>query len=186
VSRRKWLREQKAKDDNKQATLNPTTSTGVQLKQPPKPVEFATIDYPVMCPFCLHIGKINEFLINTTHGYHRGLGKCPECKNGMRLSTLTVEWTPEQYAEFAYPYSTDGFWQKVPFEKWKERLHKIGWAHRFWTRYKQLKGEGEEERETIITKQERMRRECPRCGEVNPEGTTFCNYCKTRLIESYG
>jgi len=131
----------KAKDDKHQTRLAPKSPRGCT-----EPMKFTMIpmaDYEALyfCPFCLHTDKYTKFLISTPKGYHRGLGQCPECGNKMQLRTLLAEMTPEQYAEFAYPYSASGFWQKVPFEKWRERLYKMGWAHRFWGRYKQLKGE---------------------------------------------
>jgi len=186
MSHKKWNREQKAKDDEKQAILAPETQTGVQLRQHPT-TEFTAAHTGIyMCPFCLHQDKIEKYLISTSKGYHHGLAKCPECGNQMRFSSLTADWTPEQYAEFVYPYSVDGFWQKCPFEKWKDRLYKIGWAHRFWKRYKELKGEEGEETETIQTRQEKMRGECQHCGEKNPPDTVMCKYCGHRLIEAYG
>jgi len=142
-------------DNPKQATLDPTSPKGCKPKQKPRTLQTYTITTPVLCPFCLHIGKINEFLISTKKGYHRNLGQCPECNNKMRLSTLTAEWTPEQFAEFAYNYATSGYWQKVPFKKFNNRLYKIGWAKKFWDRYKQLKGEDTQEtyEEWLLRKQ---------------------------------
>jgi hypothetical protein len=59
----------------------------------------------------------------------------------MMMKSLTAEWTPEQYADWVFPYGHSGFWQKCKFETWKKRLSQIGWAQRFWQRYKELKGE---------------------------------------------
>jgi len=143
MSARKWKREYKTKKDNHQAKF---TASGSLTQKIITKAEITTITEPVSCPFCLHIGKIGEFLISTKKGFHRGLGKCPECKNQMQLRSLTAEWTPEQYAEWCYSYSLSGFWQKVPFKKWSQRLRDIGWSYAFWAKYKQLKGESAEDR----------------------------------------
>lgn len=145
MSHKKYLREQRAKHDRDQATLEPKSKTGIKVKFYKLDMEGEDANQRYMCPFCLHQDKLRYFLIQTGKGIHRGLAECPECKNKCKLSTLKADMTPEQYADFAYGYKGFGFWQKVPFETWKERLYKIGWAHRFWERYKQLKGEDEEE-----------------------------------------
>lgn len=65
----------------------------------------------------------------------------------MLQESLTKEMNPEQYAEWVYDYRRRGFFQKVPFKKWCDRMHKIGISFRFWKKYKQLKGESEEDLE---------------------------------------
>jgi hypothetical protein len=109
--------------------------------------QMTSVDYNmrVRCPFCLHDDRLQAFLVSTKKGISQARAECPECHNGMMMKSLTSEWTPEQYAEWAYPYAGSGFWQKVPFETWKKRLHEIGWSHRFWERYKALKGSDESE-----------------------------------------
>lgn len=49
--------------------------------------------------------------------------------------------TPEEFAKFAFEYSRQGYWQKVPFAKFTNILDVIGWSQRFWTEYKKLKGD---------------------------------------------
>jgi transcription elongation factor Elf1 len=148
MSHRKYKREEKAKEDKYQTMLNPKSPSFIKEKQQQK-VE-VTVKYTgeYRCPFCLHLDKINAYLISTKKGYHHGLGKCPECGNQMQLKSLTAQWTPEQFADFMYEYSRQGGWQKVPFMKFNERLKLIGWAERFWSRYKQLKGDSTDEKYT--------------------------------------
>ena len=88
---------------------------------------------------------LQKYLISTKKGYHQGLGLCPDCKNKMQFKSLLADWTAEQYAEWVYPYSVDGFWQKCKWTQWKERLAKMGWATLFWNKYKQLKAENPSE-----------------------------------------
>lgn len=141
----KWKRSIKAERDRQQTRLDPGSRRG--CTPPMRIISGYTLDPTAryFCPFCLHIDRYTAFLISTSKGYHRGMGQCPECKNKMKLKTLLQEMTPEEYAEFAYPYAASGFWQKVPFEKWRKRLYEMGWAPRFWGRYKELKGEDQEE-----------------------------------------
>ena len=111
MSHGKWKREDKAYWDKHQAKFTPSGSLTQKIISK---AEITTITEPVSCPFCLHFGKIGEFLISTKKGYHKGLGLCPECKNQMQLRSLTAEWTPEQYAEWCFNYRLSGFWQKYP------------------------------------------------------------------------
>jgi len=141
----KWKRSVKTDADIHQALL---TANGCKPKQSlvkQTDVHWADVNAKHFCPFCLYIGKLKEFLISTKKGISQKKAKCPECKNGMMMRTLVASWTPEEYAEFAYPYSASGFWQKVPFDLWKKRLHKLRWSYQFWKRYKELKGSGEDE-----------------------------------------
>jgi transcription elongation factor Elf1 len=139
----KYDREYTARHDDTQATLNPSSPTFLKQKQTVQVNVTAIYTGQYMCPFCLHTGKIEQYLISTKKGYHRGLGHCPECNNQMQLKTLTANMTPEEFAEFMFSYSCQGGWQKVKFKIWSQRLAQIGWSTRFWARYHQLKGEGD-------------------------------------------
>jgi len=138
---KKYRREEKAYKDRKQSVFTKTAT--IKSKQKPKVgVEsLYSMTEQFACPFCLGLHKFQQYLISTKHGIHQGLGQCPECNNKFRFRTLTQITTAKQYAEFAYPYSASGFWQKVPWSKWKDRLYKIGWSQAFWHRYHELKGE---------------------------------------------
>jgi hypothetical protein len=59
----------------------------------------------------------------------------------MLRNLVTMKWTPQKYAEWVFGYSLNGFWQKISFSSWKERLFEIGWSQPFWDKYKALKGE---------------------------------------------
>jgi hypothetical protein len=137
----RYKMQQHSKEDKRQTRFD----MAGKLKQPVPQITIGAtvIDYTqrVMCPFCLHADKLQAFLTAGTPKSPYSRAVCPECKNGMRMSSLTSEWTPEQYAEFVYPYAGSGFWQKCKFSIWKKRLAQIGWTQRFWDRYKQLKGE---------------------------------------------
>lgn len=94
----------------------------------------------VMCPFCLYQDKLQSFFISTKKGISQAKAQCPECHNGMLMRTLLADMTPEQYAEWVWNYRSRGFWQKCKFSDWKVRLKNIGWAKRFWDKYKEIKG----------------------------------------------
>ena len=143
MSHRKYVREQKAKSDEQQATLNPKNPSFIQHKKQIEVNIAETFSATYRCPFCLGLNKINAYLISTKKGYNKGLGHCPECNNKMQLKTLTAEMTPEQFAEFAFGYSSSGYWQKVPFSKFNSRLKLIGWLERFWNEYRKLKGDSD-------------------------------------------
>ena len=141
MTKSKYKREQAAIDDKKQLTLNPKSPTFIAEKQETTINITQVHTGTFYCPFCFHKDVIGQYLISTKKGYHKGLGKCPECGNEMQLKTLIAEMTPEQYAEFVYGYSKSGFWQKIKFKQFNERLNAIGWSERFWLKYKQLKGD---------------------------------------------
>jgi len=93
------------------------------------------------CPFCLYYGRIEQFEYRTPKGNVSKGVKCPECDNKMLRRSLTTPMNAEQYAEWVYNYRLSGFWRKVNFSKWKERLYKLGLAYKFWMRYRELKGD---------------------------------------------
>lgn len=105
----------------------------------------------VTCPFCLSYQQLRALLISTKKGYDRGNGKCPLCGYKMKLQTLLkVMTSPEQYAVFAFEYPAWRFWERVKeagFEAWKKRLFMMGWSERFWTEYKNRRGDPEKEAE---------------------------------------
>ncbi len=116
-----------------------------EVKQPEekKKAQFTELHFneTVACPFCLYTAKLSHFLISGSKGFQQGMASCPDCKHGMRMSSLYNDWTPEQYAKWVYDYVSSGFWSKCPFEKWKSRLQQLGWARRFWDEYKRLKAQ---------------------------------------------
>jgi len=162
MSCKKYNREQRAKDDKQQTMLNPKSPSFIQSKKKPEIQITETYTGTYMCPFCLHQDKINAYLISTKKGYHKGLGHCPECNNQMQIKTLVADMTPEQFANFAFEYSMQGYWSKVKFKEFNDRLYKIGWAERFWIEYKKLKGEDigtEKYQDYLMRKQEEEARE---------------------------
>lgn len=98
----------------------------------------------VFCPFCLHHDKLQKFIVSTKTGLS-SKGCCPKCNNGMMLRNLLREWTPESYADWVFNYARSGFWSKISFAEWKEKLSAMGWSEDFWVKYKMLKAEAAEE-----------------------------------------
>lgn len=90
MSHRKYLREQTAKHDRDQATLEPQSKTGIKVKFFRLDTEGEDANKEYMCPFCLHIDKLKYFLIETGKGIHRGLAQCPETVLG--VTSLSENW----------------------------------------------------------------------------------------------
>jgi hypothetical protein len=158
----KYHREYAADIDKQQARLDPNSPSFLKEKKKAviSIIEVHTGVY--RCPFCLNPNKINAYLISTKKGYDKRLGHCPACNNNMMIKTLTSPMTPEQFADFVFDYSRQGFWQKVKFKEFNDNLYRIGWPQRFWTRYKELKGDSvptENYADYIIRVQEEEARE---------------------------
>jgi predicted RNA-binding Zn-ribbon protein involved in translation (DUF1610 family) len=94
-----------------------------------------------LCPFCLHPDYYFRFQVTLKSGKVSGKYLCPECGKTMRRESLTKNMLPEEYAEWVYEYSGFGFWQKINFKQWNERLYQLGISRPFWDKYKSLKGE---------------------------------------------
>lgn len=137
----KYKREHVAWADELQSRFNKKGETHVKQK-PVITSEFKhSMTEQFTCPFCLGIHKLQSYLISTKKGIHHGLAQCPECNHKCRMSTLTGAMTPTEYANYIYSQVKSGIWQKIPFDKWKKRLYKLGWAGEFWKRYQELKAQ---------------------------------------------
>lgn len=93
-----------------------------------------------ICPFCLN--ESNKFIIE-----NKGLIKCPNCSNLMKIKTLLFikDCSNEEYARWVFDYRLSGFFKKINFEQWINQLKTLGMSYEFWGKYKQLKGEYEKE-----------------------------------------
>lgn len=112
----------------------PPNTSGIETK-----IEVLTTFF--YCPFCLHKDYLFRFERRLPSGKVSKRYTCPECDATMRQDSLTKKQTPEEYAEWVYHYSCDGFWFKVDWKKFNKRLQELGIARRFWDKYKQLKGD---------------------------------------------
>jgi hypothetical protein len=139
---RKYAREERMRSDHAQTCFQPDGS--VQERYHAR-VQDASVDVNqiVVCPFCLQSDKLQAFLISNKKGISKSNAQCPKCQSGMRMNSLLRKWDAESFAEWVFEYSKQGYWQKVKFEEWKERLNQLGWGQSFWTRYRALKGENE-------------------------------------------
>jgi len=142
---RNYLRREKAKDDKAQMVL---CFSGI--KPNPNVVVIAhntllPLDKEVTCPFCLGLSEFRKFLVSTKQGISRSMGNCPLCKQEMYLKTLfgMSQSDAKKYAKWVFNYK--GFWKKIKFKQWKDRLWLMGWTNDFWNEYKALKGQREEE-----------------------------------------
>lgn len=141
----KKRRSLKAERDAKQRMLAPEKTVGIKEREVPLPEWVKHVTGDILCPFCLRKAKPVEFLILTSWGYHSGRAKCPECGNIMLIDSLTARWTPEEFAEWVYEYPNYQFWKKCSYNKFTDRLKRLGWSYAFWGKYKQLKEPSVEE-----------------------------------------
>lgn len=133
----------KIKADNKQKTLSFGKPEKAKEKDAGVKVDITMSDERYHCPFCLWNAKIHEFKVLLKSGKPSKMYRCPDCQNQMRQNTLTENRSVEEYAQWCFDYSSSGFWDKVPFEKFNKRLRNFGMSRRFWKHYKMLKGEGD-------------------------------------------
>ncbi len=147
VTRRGYRNAEKAKLDKQQTMFAFHEGEAVIKDNPSKYAKITekSIDpfRNTTCPFCLSLNRLSTFLISTKKGFDRGLGKCPSCGQKMKLVTLVKmeSWKPEEYAAFVFDYRRSGFWQKISFATWKNRLKLMGWTKPFWDEYKRLRGD---------------------------------------------
>lgn len=92
------------------------------------------------CPFCLYYGMMKDFQFLTAKHKTSKKARCPDCKNEFLMRSLTSPMSAEQYAEWVFMYSADGYWKKCKWDIWKDRLYKLGMAQKFWDKYRLLKG----------------------------------------------
>lgn len=139
---RKYLREQNILYDKQQITIDNLEP----IKNSLKPKLSLNCEQTVICPFCLHKGKLLNFLVSVKRGFHKRLGECSECKRKATFETLLTipNFTAKQFAEWIFDYGKE-FWAKCSFEKFRNRLYKNkDYAKIFWNRYHELKGEYDE------------------------------------------
>lgn len=131
----------KAMNDKKQYVLDAKRETAIKPRDAGITREMTFKTQVYFCPFCLFFGKLSDFEFKTLKGKISKRMRCPDCDNLMLMRTLIQKMTAEEYAEWVFWYSKSGFWSKCNFDKWSERLYKLGMLQRFWTKYKLLKGE---------------------------------------------
>lgn len=125
--------------DKNQVLLAPQKTSGTQTKEESR---LLVRDYAVvkcMCPFCLHTDYAHRFYIKIKKGYSEKRAKCPDCNTLMQMKSLTAHMSAEEYAEWVYNYSASGFWKKVNFKQFNERMRALGFSYEFWAKYKELK-----------------------------------------------
>ena len=106
-----------------------------------------------ICPFCLE--NSNKFIIE-----NKGLIKCPNCSNFMKLKTLLFikDCSNSEYAQWVFDYRLSGFFKKINFELWIKKMHELGMSCEFWEKYKELKGESEKENKDEIIPYETLQK----------------------------
>jgi len=139
---RKYIREQEILRDKEQLNIDTLTP----MKNFLKPRLNLNGEQNVICPFCLYRDKLIKFRFTVKSGYHRSLGKCPECKQHSQLRTLISipNMNPKQFASWVFEYGAE-YWKKCIFDTFKIRLYcDRDFCTRFWEEYKKLKGDYDE------------------------------------------
>lgn len=141
-----YKEKQKIKDDTQQMRLNPN-GKGILPNTTFLKQYFPELDYndTVVCPFCLTLETLakNFKLTKGIYGFY----ECQNCKSLLTKKTLSEirYMTPEAFATWVYNHRLDGFWSKIKpnFKEWTLTLSTFEYTFdlRFWSRYKELKGE---------------------------------------------
>lgn len=101
----------------------------------------------LICPFCLNTSYLSQFTTD------KNLYKCKYCGNKMQEETLKKIFIMfnqqkidvEAFAKWVYGYRLNGFFQKIKFEEWNNKLKDLEIGIDFWYYYKRFKGEWENE-----------------------------------------
>lgn len=158
MEHKKYLRQQKAKEDIEQTKLAITINNIAIQKGIGKShdTNFNIYMYkkPLICPFCLNVDILEHFIDKENKRYlkdgifNKHLALCPNCGTHLTWKTLVnvLNMNPTQFADWVFVYATDGvFWKKIKnFKQWNNRLYEMGFSFIFWKRYKELKGEKQE------------------------------------------
>jgi len=104
----------------------------------------------IMCPFCLNSSYLTQ--MNIDHGLYQ----CNYCKNRMSDKTILLIFDifnsektikTNEFAVWVFGYRMNGFFQKIKFQEWTKKLYDLGISYDFWEKYKQLKGEYQQEKQ---------------------------------------
>jgi hypothetical protein len=134
----KWEREHASKVDMQQLIFE----HGAVKQKPPRQIVTVEVNNQIAtCPFCLHQSESSRFIISLKSGFHKKLGKCPECGNLALWLTLHRRWKVKDFALWVYHYSCEGFWQKCRWKQFNGRLRLIGQFDNFWNAYRQFRGD---------------------------------------------
>lgn len=150
-------RENKAKKDVKQSKFSPVGTAEIREKPKVTVQSKYAMHMSFACPICLGVHEFHTYLMSTKRGIHQGLALCPECNNKFRFRTLTQPMTPAEYADYIFAQAKTGIWQKIPWDKWKQRLYKLRWSEDFWHRYQQLKAEDVDKEEVSEEREEQIK-----------------------------
>lgn len=92
----------------------------------------------LICPFCLNIEIFGHFIKK-----RKNIFECPHCKNQMLKKTLDKirKMNMSEFAKWVDDYSLSGFFSKINFESWNQKLYNLGLSYDFWEEYKRLKEE---------------------------------------------
>ena len=135
----------------------------------PKPTihtEVIELDREFTCPYCLYTAPLTQFRIKLKKGYSEKRFQCPDCKTIMKRETLTKTMTVKEFAEWILETHA---WERIHWEKFKQRLKQMGIAKQFWKAYKEYKQQILGETETYEEYPMRKQREWMQENELQNE-----------------
>jgi transposase-like protein len=108
-------------------------------------IEKSKIDFSVkvLCPFCLNVNTLDKFKKD------RAWYKCPKCNSLLIAKTCVsiIKMNPKQFAKWVFEYRLSGFFSKIKFKEWTQKLYELGVSQEFWEEYKLLRGDITKEEE---------------------------------------
>lgn len=145
-----WKTQQKMREDAKQFILNPDLSITENKSLSIIEKGDKKFNDVVLCPFCLNSNELGNFY------FRKGFRVCPNCSANLKLSTLSEITNLDKFVKFVFNYRFNGFWSKIcldvkpitsetRFKTWNNRLYLLGLSFDFWEKYKNLRGDLEDE-----------------------------------------
>jgi hypothetical protein len=105
------------------------------------------MDDKLTCPFCAYRGRVRDFAMKkkTGTGYSRKKFNCPDCNQNMMRNTIYKEMSPYEWGFWLYASirvwnrPNYRFYDRISWEKLKERVWNMGIAVDFWKGFREAK-----------------------------------------------
>jgi hypothetical protein len=104
------------------------------------------VNKKLICPFCAFMGEVRLFAFKKKdNSYSRKKFQCPDCKEHMMRNTLYKEMSPYEWGFWLYSSirvwnrPNYRFYDRISWEKLKERIWRMGIAVDFWRGFRDAK-----------------------------------------------